>query len=49
MKISDSKAILSTAYFPPIEYFAVMANSQQVYIQGGEMIPEKMPFFVKKA
>ena len=37
MKISDSKAILSTAYFPPIEYFAVMANSQQVYIQGGEM------------
>ena len=37
MKISDKRAILSTAYFPPIEYFAVMANSQQVYIQGGEM------------
>lgn len=37
MKISFDRAILSTAYFPPIEYFAVMANSAKVYIQGGEM------------
>lgn len=37
MKISFNRAILSTAYFPPIEYFAVMANSSKVYIQGGEM------------
>ncbi len=30
-------SLLSTAYFPPIEYFAVMANSERVEIESGEM------------
>ena len=30
-------SLLSTAYFPPIEYFAVMANSRKVKIESGEM------------
>ena len=38
MKINSPEAVLSTAYFPPIEYFAVMANSQKVYIQAGRCI-----------
>ena len=30
-------SLLSTAYFPPIEYFAAMANSRRVEIESGEM------------
>ena len=30
-------SLLSTAYFPPIEYFAVIANSAKVEIESGEM------------
>ncbi len=30
-------SLLSTAYFPPIEYFAVIANSSRVEIESGEM------------
>ena len=30
-------SLLSTAYFPPIEYFAAMANSCRVEIESGEM------------
>ena len=30
-------SLLSTAYFPPIEYFAVIANSRKVEIESGEM------------
>ena len=30
-------SLLSTAYFPPIEYFAVIANSGRVEIESGEM------------
>ena len=30
-------SLLSTAYFPPIEYFAAMANSRKVEIESGEM------------
>ncbi len=37
MRVSYKSAIFSTAYFPPIEYFAIMANCETVYIQGGEM------------
>lgn len=31
------KSLLSTAYLPPIEYFAAMANSGSVEIESGEM------------
>ena len=30
-------SLLSTAYFPPIEYFAVIANSRRAEIESGEM------------
>ena len=30
-------SLLSTAYFPPIEYFAAIANSRRVEIESGEM------------
>ena len=30
-------SLLSTAYFPPIEYFAVIANSRKAEIESGEM------------
>ena len=30
-------SLLSTAYFPPIEYFVAMANSARVQIESGEM------------
>lgn len=30
-------SLLSTAYLPPIEYFAVLANSKMVEIESGEM------------
>ena len=30
-------SLLSTAYFPPIEYFAAIANSNKVEIESGEM------------
>ena len=30
-------SLLSTAYFPPVEYFAVIANSARVEIESGEM------------
>lgn len=30
-------SLLSTAYFPPIEYFAVIANSGKAVIESGEM------------
>ena len=30
-------SLLSTAYFPPIEYFAVIANSTKAEIESGEM------------
>ena len=31
------RSLLSTAYFPPIEYFVAMANSAAVEIESGEM------------
>ena len=34
-------SLLSTAYFPPIEYFAVMANSKKVIIEKCEMFQKQ--------